>query len=121
MLRFLLDENLPVWLAGDLRKSGLDAEDVREIAGPGLEDDEVYRLALRGRRHLVSTNYKDFGNPLRYPPMRQTGIVIVRMPKCSVKTVADHLVRFLTGVEQSELSRTLIILEPSRLRRRRVT
>lgn len=31
------------------------------------------------------SNYKDFGNPLLFPPTAATGIIVVRMPKSSVR------------------------------------
>lgn len=117
-MRFLLDENLPAWLAPDLRARGLDVQDVRELGRPGLPDEAVYALALRERRHLVSANYKDFGNPLLFPPTRSTGILIVRMPKCSVRETAAHILRFLTSVKPADLAGCLIVLETTRLRRR---
>lgn len=118
-MKYLLDENLPFWLAGDLRTAGIDAADVREISRPGLADDAVYRLALRNKRHLVSANYKDFGNPLLFPPTKSTGIIIIRMPRCSVRTVAALVGGFLKGAKESEVSGYLIVLEPTRVRRSR--
>lgn len=83
-------------------------------------DDEVYRLALRTRRHIVSANYKDFGNPLLFPPTRQVGIVVVRMPKCTVRAVAAHVAAFLTAAKPNETAGCLVVLEPNRSRRRRL-
>lgn len=119
-MRFLIDENLPAWLAGDLRAGGLDAEDVREIGRCGLMDDEVYRLALRAHRHIVSANYKDFGNPLLFPPTKQVGIVIIRMPKCTVRALSALVAAFLGAAKPNEIAGCLVVLEPNRSRRRRV-
>ena len=118
-MKFLLDENLPYWLAADLRAAGVDAVDIREISRPGLPDDAVYRHALRGKRHLISAYYKDFGNPLLFAPTKYTGIIVVRMPRCSVRTVAAIVARFIKGAREAELSGYLTILEPTRVRRSR--
>ena len=84
-----------------------------------LDDDAVYGLAIKGKRHLVSANYKDFGNPLLYPPTKTTGIVVIRMPKCSARSVASLVTGFLQRAKESELSRCLTVLEPTRARRSR--
>lgn len=120
-MKFLLDENLPWWLAADLRKLGLNAVDIRETAKPGLPDDAVYARALRDRRHLVSANYRDFGNPLLFPPTSSTGIICVRMPKCSVQTVAEHVTRYLSTVKQADISGCIIVLEMTRLRKKKLS
>jgi predicted nuclease of predicted toxin-antitoxin system len=120
-VKFLLDENLPAWLAPDLRRMDIDAVDVREIGRVGMADDEVYALAKREKRHLISSNYKDFRNPLLYPPTPLIGIVVVRLPKCSVRTAVEHVTRYLARVKQSDLAGCLIVLESTRLRRRKIS
>jgi predicted nuclease of predicted toxin-antitoxin system len=120
-VKFLLDENMPAWLAPELRKLKLDAVDIREVGRAGMADDEVYAIAKREKRHLISANYKDFGNPLLYPPTPAIGIVVVRLPKCSVKTVAEHVTRYLSSVKQSDLVGCLVVLESTRLRRKKLS
>ncbi|MBI4056198.1 MAG: DUF5615 family PIN-like protein [Elusimicrobia bacterium] len=97
MLRLLLDENLPDWISETLRQKGLDAVDIREIGGSGLSDEEVYNRAQSEKRHIVSSNFKQFGNPILFPPSKHTGIVVLRLPKCSTHTMASRLIDFLSN------------------------
>ncbi|MBI4063267.1 MAG: hypothetical protein HY401_03080 [Elusimicrobia bacterium] len=62
-----------------------------------------------------------FGNPLLYPPKPRTGIVVLRLPKFSVKATERRLVDFLSKVQDSEVASHLIVLEPTRIRRKKIS
>ena len=44
-MRFLVDEDLPRSLAGELRAAGVDAADVRDVGLRGRTDEEVLAYA----------------------------------------------------------------------------
>jgi hypothetical protein len=76
-------------------------------------------LANAGQRVLVSANYKHFANVVLFPPAKSSGILVVRMPKCSIETVMARIEDILATAEESHLSGCLTIVEPGRVRRRR--
>ena len=56
---FLLDEHVSPWVAGELKKAGLD---VRAVAGSSLagsDDRSVFRTAINEGRILVTYDLKD--------------------------------------------------------------
>jgi predicted nuclease of predicted toxin-antitoxin system len=117
-MRVLVDENLPRSLAGRLRQAGHDAIDLRERGLAGLSDTEVLALANSESRVLVSGNHKHFANVLLFPPARSCGIVVVRMPKCTIQAVMARIERVLAALREPHVRGSLIIVDPTRVRRR---
>ena len=118
-MRILVDENLPRSLAQRLRRAGHDAVDLRELGRGGAADPAVVALAKAGQGVLVSANYKHFANVVLFPPAKSSGILVVRMPKCSIETVMARIEHVLATTQESRLRGCLTIVEPGRVRRRR--
>ncbi|MFW6162648.1 MAG: DUF5615 family PIN-like protein [Planctomycetota bacterium] len=117
-MRVLVDENLPRSLSQRLRQAGHDAVDVRGLGRAGASDTEVLALANDQDRVLVSANHKHFGNILLFPPSESCGIVVVRMPKCTIEMVMARIESVLGALRGSHIRGALIIVDPSRVRRR---
>ena len=117
-MRVLVDENLPRSLAQRLRQAGHDAVDLRDLDRAGASDTEVLALANDQDRVLVSANHKHFGNVLLFPPAQSCGIVVVRMPKCTIETAMARIESVLAALRESQIRGSLIIVDPSRVRRR---
>ena len=116
-MRFLIDENLPRSLARQLRARGSDALDLREMGLAGVTDEKVAAIARAEGRAIITANYHHFGNPLLFPPAEGAGIVVVKMPRCSMRTLVGHLTSFLTTVSPDRLHGALTVVEPHRVRR----
>jgi len=117
-MRVLVDENLPRSLARRLSQAGHDAVDLRDLGRGGASDTQVLALANEQDRVLVSANHKHFANVLLFPPAQSCGIVVVRMPKCTIETVMARIQSVLARLRESHIRRSLIIVDPSRVRRR---
>lgn len=117
-MRVLVDENLPRSLAGRLSQAGHDAVDLRDLGRGAASDAEVLAIAIEQDRILVSANHKHFGNVLLFPPAESRGIVVVRMPKCTIETVMVRIQSVLAGLRESHVRGSLILVDPSRVRRR---
>jgi predicted nuclease of predicted toxin-antitoxin system len=74
-MRILVDENIPRMTVNRLRELGHDVKDIRRTGDKGLTDAELWDVALRERRLLVTTD-KGF---TEYRAAFHHGILIVRL------------------------------------------
>ncbi|MEQ8433838.1 MAG: DUF5615 family PIN-like protein [Oceanicaulis sp.] len=61
-MNFVVDQNLPAWLAGWLRDAGHDATHLREIGMQDATDNEVAAL-VRARSAVLISKDGDFARP----------------------------------------------------------
>lgn len=115
---FLVDENLPRSLAGDLRAQGYSAEHVRDTGMGGAKDPAVYAYA-QSHDLTIITGDKDFSDIRAYPPPH-AGIVVVEVPDTMLPAQRnDLIIRQLSTLAGQSLHNTLVIVEPNRMRIRR--
>ena len=117
-MKFLVDENLPRNLATRLLSDGHDAIDVRKTNKIGLSDEEIIKVAQQESRILITANYKHFANILLFPPKKSPGIVVIRMPHCSINEMIKHTLKAISSLKESDILHSLIILEVHRIRKR---
>jgi predicted nuclease of predicted toxin-antitoxin system len=116
---FLIDENLPRSLAPQLRAGGLDAQDVRDLGLRGRPDSEILEFSISHGSVLV-TGDVGFAGLLRSRP-RFPGMVVARLPnEWSTSAVNDLIFRSLQGWLLESFASTLIVIEPDRIRVRRM-
>ena len=112
---FLVDENLPTEVAGQLRSAGHDAITVFDRRLSGQADQRVAELCKGERRALITLDV-DFANTLLYPPTEYFGLVVLRLgtqDKPHVLAVtADLIPRFNT----EELVGKLWVVDEERVR-----
>lgn len=115
---FLVDEDLPHSLVRALSAAGIGAQHVLESAPRGLTDDEVLKLAVSKRLSLL-TGDLGFGNLLKYPLGTHAGIVVTRFPnETPTEACNATIVAALLGLTDEELTGSLVIIEPGRVRLR---
>lgn len=116
-MRFLVDANLPLSVAPQIRAFGHEATDVREI-GLGTADDSVIAQHARENGLCLVTRDKDFGDIRNYPPADYAGIVVLDLPDDMVATdVLRVMEAFVSRNEWVErLAGRLATVEPSRVR-----
>jgi len=115
-LRFLLDADMPRSTAKLIRSMGYDVEDVRDIGLKDAKDKEIVEYALKDKRIIVTRNI-GFGSTLRYP--KHPGAIIVRLPYTfTSKQINERLGSFLKSVSEDKIVNSIIIVEPTRYRRR---
>lgn len=78
-MKFKLDENLGRSAAQVLGEAGFDVATVPEQRLEKTPDRVVIDHCAREERCLVTMD-AEFGNPLRFPPHRYRGIVLLRLP-----------------------------------------
>lgn len=98
-MKALLDEMFPPRLAEQLRERGHDAESLYELGAAGRPDHEVLRLAVEGKRAVVTEDAGDYAVlAKRYEAegLPHHGIVLVparRFPRTTARL--GHLTRAL--------------------------
>lgn len=119
MSGFLVDENLPRSLARQLRESGVEAQDVRDLGLRGRPDTEVLEIAV-ARGLVLLTGDLGFGSLLRTVP-EFPGLVLIRLPdEWPTSRVNETIGKALAPLLQKDLSGTLVVIEPDRVRLRRL-
>jgi len=82
-MRFLNDANIFVPMVEQLRNLGHDIYDIKEQGLEKLSDSEIYDLAKRLSRIIISMD-KDFSSILLYPPGEHHGIIVAKLYRLSV-------------------------------------
>jgi predicted nuclease of predicted toxin-antitoxin system len=119
-MRFLVDEDLPRSLARVLRAAGHDALDVRDIGLRGRPDQEVFRAAQDRDAVLVSGD-RGFANIITHPPGSHAGIVVAHFPnEIPTNTLNTQILSAVQSLEEMEIRGNLVMIEPGRIRMRRV-
>jgi hypothetical protein len=54
-----------------------------------------------------------------FPPFQYNGIIIVKMPRCSIQEIIERVVNVIISLKEEDIKNTVIIIEPSRIRKRR--
>jgi uncharacterized protein with PIN domain len=115
-MRFKLDENLSRSVAELFRLAGHDAMTVREQGLHGAPDEQVFNVATREGRTLVTLD-RDLGQVLRFPPDASAGIIVIDAgPRASHRSLLDRTRELLTIIKTRSPERTLWIVEPGRVR-----
>ena len=78
MMRFKVDENLPIEVAQMLRQAGREAATVLEQHLGGSEDAQLAPLCQLESRILVTLDM-DFSDIRNYPPAEFPGLVVLRL------------------------------------------
>jgi len=114
-MRFKVDENLPIEVAGLLRGAGHDAATVNEQGMGGAKDPDLAVLLQRESRALVTLD-GGFGDIRSYPPHEYAGLVVLRLPRQDKDFVLQTIRRFLGQLPREPLEGCLWIVEANRIR-----
>jgi len=114
-MKFKVDENLPVEIAGVLEENGHDAVTVFQQQLCGEADSRIFEVCQREKRALVTLD-TDFADIKTYPPNELFGLVVFRLKrqdKPYVLSIARNLLKILSN---EPLDRHLWIVEDGRVR-----
>ncbi|HET6284847.1 MAG TPA: DUF5615 family PIN-like protein [Polyangia bacterium] len=115
-MKFKLDENLGRRGAAVLAAAG---HDVATVAGQGMTSaaDATLIEHCRAENRCLVTMDLDFSNPLRFPPAKFSGIVVLRPPSRPRIAELESLVRTLAeALTRSTIDGKLWIVEIGRIR-----
>jgi predicted nuclease of predicted toxin-antitoxin system len=83
-MKLLANENLFEPIIEYLSALGHDVLNIREAGLSGISDDEVYQLACKDKRVIITMD-KDFSRIFRFPPEKCGGIIVVKIYKRKVE------------------------------------
>ncbi len=115
-MRFKLDENFGTRTQRLFVEAGHDVHTVRYESLQGASDRQLYKVCCAEQRCLVTLDL-DFANPLRFPPGKSGGIVVIRASRNpSLTLLEDLIVQVLEFIAQATVAGQLWIVEPGRVR-----
>jgi predicted nuclease of predicted toxin-antitoxin system len=114
-MRVKLDENLDPRQASLFIMEGHDADTVIGEGISGVPDEGIYEICIATHRILITLDL-DFSNPLRFPPEKTPGIIVLRPPRPTLSLITALLSTLLPVLRAKPLDGRLWILEPGRIR-----
>lgn len=117
-MKMFANENLFEPIIDYLRGLGHDVCSIRESGLSGISDDEVYQLACKEKRVIVTMD-KDFSRMFRFPPEHCGGIIVVKVYRRTVDETLNIFKRLYRGIKEEDTKGNLIIITPEGVRIRR--
>ncbi|HHW19262.1 MAG TPA: DUF5615 family PIN-like protein [Firmicutes bacterium] len=118
-MRFLVDNALSPWIAGELRQFGHDVVHVREIGMASASDAEILALAVREKR-IVLTADTDFGTIMARTRADSPSVIIFRQsdkrPMRLLNLLTTNLSRIAPYLEKG----AVVVFQNQRIRVRRL-
>jgi len=116
MIKFKVDENLPVEAATLLTEAGHDALTATDQHLGGAPDPDIAATCKREGRGLVTLDLADIRV---YPPQEYAGIIVFRLARAGKRQVLAAIDRLLPILEKEQLTGALWIVDESTVRIRR--
>jgi predicted nuclease of predicted toxin-antitoxin system len=118
-LKVLIDNNLSPRIAAGLSEAGHDAAHLRDYQMQSAPDSEVLTMARESARVLISRD-ADFSRLLAANRLPAPSVILLkRIPKRN-ESVLEILVRALPSLQEAVVEGSLIVIEPQRIRVRRL-
>ena len=114
-MKFKIDENLPIEVAGLLRQTGYDVATVLEQDLGGSSDADLANICQKERRVLVTLDIS-FGDIRAYPPAEFYGLIVLRLKRQDKPYVMHVFSRLIRMFSAEALENRLWIVEEDRIR-----
>lgn len=119
MMRFLVDNSLSPRMAEELRSAGHDAIHVRDLALSTALDDAIFAAAAAQARVIIAQD-TDFGTILAAGRASEPSVVLFRCRVKSAEALLPLLLGNLPNVSEDLQSGSVVVLEDTRVRIRRL-
>jgi predicted nuclease of predicted toxin-antitoxin system len=117
-MKIFANENLFDPIIHFLQSLGHEVVSIRESGLSGISDDEVYQMACREKRVIVTMD-KDFSRIFRFSPEACGGIIVVKIYRRKVDETLSIFKRYYERINEEDIEGNLIIITPTGLRIRR--
>ena len=114
-LRFKVDEDLPVEVAGLLRAAGHDAKAIVEQGMSGTPDERLWEFVQREQRCFVTAD-KGFTNAQQHPSGSHLGIILLRLPRESRAGYVRLAEAILASTSLEVLAGSITVVTPEGIR-----
>ena len=115
MVKFKVDENMPVEVAALLVTAGHDALTVPDQQMGGHADPAVAEVCRHEGRALVTLDL-DFADIRAYPPADYPGIIVLRLSRLDKHRVCSAVQRLSPTLDQEPLTGKLWIVDETTVR-----
>jgi len=114
-MRFKIDENLPIEIAGLLLDSGHDAKTVNDQLLQGADDSFLIERCGRENRIIITLD-ADFSDIRAYPPSDHEGIIVLRVGNQSKTHIIKVFRNILPLFDREPIKNRLWIVEENMIR-----
>jgi predicted nuclease of predicted toxin-antitoxin system len=115
VLKFKIDENLPIEIVECLRQNNYDAFTVEEQGLNGSTDLNIAAVCRKEERIIVTLD-TDFTNVRTYPPDEYSGIIVLRVKRQSRQHIINIFTQTVPLLTSEPIKHCLWIVEEHRLR-----
>jgi predicted nuclease of predicted toxin-antitoxin system len=115
MLRFKVDENLPMELVGLIRNAGMDACHVLDQKLGGQPDRRLAEVCRTEMRAVITLDL-DFADMRAFPPMDHFGILVLRLRRQDTESVLSVFRKLLPNLSMDRVTGTLWIIDEGGVR-----
>ncbi len=119
VLKFKIDENLPIEIVECLRQNNYDAFTVEEQGLKGATDLSIAAICKKEDRIIVTLD-TDFTDVRTYPPEEYSGIIVLRIKMQSRQHIIKVFTQTVPLLTSEPINNCLWIVEENRLRIRGV-
>lgn len=106
-MRIIVDENIPLMTADELRSLGHDVMDIRGTDLEGIDDEELWKIVLKEKRLLIS-NDKGF---VRNRHEKHYGILIIRLKQPNRLKIHQKVMRGIGLFNEKDWSRMIVVMQ----------
>lgn len=106
-MRIIVDENIPLMSVNELRAIGHDVLDIRGTRLEGISDEELWAIALKEKRLLISTD-KGFTQNRQ---QNHYGILIVRLKQPNRLKIHQKVIKGLSLFREGEWPQRTVVMQ----------
>ena len=114
-MKFLIDNALSPLVAQGLIEQGYDAIHVRNIGMAASSDSEIFEVALKEDRIIISAD-TDFGALLAFRETSKPSFILLKLSDNHPNSQLNFLIKNLKFLEMNLLSGCIVVFEDKRIR-----
>jgi len=118
-MKFLLDMGISPKLLSFLKNKGHDATHTHYIGLSQASDKTILEHAISNNLILVTTDL-DFTRLVAIEGITSLSLIIMRLENPSSEAMISHMEKMLNNFSSEDLMEAVIILEPHRIRKRKL-